>query len=249
MSAVEWRPTFDQGRLIGVDGADRRWLPAEGKTMTPAQSVLAFLVAALVLTVTPGLDTALFLRTFALEGTRRAATAGAGILLGCLLWGAAVSLGVGGLLVSSAMAFTVVKWAGAAYLIWMGVGMIRSPRQSFDIADEGPSGGLSGEASAGVSGAVWFRRGLLTDLLNPKVGVFFVSFLPQFVPTDGPATSWMLMLTLIQCALGALWFLALAAAGKPLLRHLRRPAVMRFLDRLTGGVLLAFGVRLALMQR
>src|SRR5687767_1909404 len=130
------------------------------------QSLIAFTVAAALLTVTPGLDTALVLRTAAAEGPRRATLATLGIATGCLIWGALVALGLGALLAASQLAFTVLKWVGAAYLVWLGIGMILKPRQTFDAGQAQPSAGS-------------FRRGLLTNLLNPKVGVFYVSFLPQ----------------------------------------------------------------------
>jgi threonine/homoserine/homoserine lactone efflux protein len=128
--------------------------------------LLAFAAAASLLTVTPGVDTAIVLRTATLEGRRQAVLAAAGICLGCLAWGVAVSLGLGALLQASELAYTVVKFAGAAYLIWLGSRLLFKPRASFD---SGPD-----EAPAAASGQA-FWRGLLTNLLNPKVGVFYVS--------------------------------------------------------------------------
>lgn len=206
--------------------------------MSPVQSLLAFTATASILTITPGLDTALILRTSTVEGARRAISAGGGILLGCLIWGAAASFGAAGLLAASTLAFTTLKWVGAGYLVWAGLKLIWTPRRSFDPG--------AATAIASTSGAAWFRRGMLTNLLNPKVGVFYISFLPQFVPDGVAAAGWMLMLALIHCALGAFWFAALIAAGRPLGNLLRKPAVLRALDRVTGGVFLAFGIKLAL---
>src|SRR3954469_20660904 len=101
--------------------------------MTPlASSIVAFTAAALLLTVTPGLDTALVLRTAAVEGPRRALVAGLGICLGCLAWGAVVALGLGILLEASRLAFTLLKWAGALYLAWLGVQLLLSKRERLD---------------------------------------------------------------------------------------------------------------------
>src|ERR1700749_2154351 len=96
-------------------------------------SLAAFSVAAGLLTITPGLDTALVLRTAAVEGPKRAALAALGIGCGCLVWGAGVALGLGALLQASALAFTALKWAGAAYLVWLGINLIRKPRERFDL--------------------------------------------------------------------------------------------------------------------
>lgn len=101
--------------------------------MSVAQALAAYVVAAGLLTLTPGLDTALILRTAAVEGPKRAALAAVGIIAGCLVWGAAVALGLGALLAASSLAFTALKWAGAAYLVWLGLNLILKPRASFDL--------------------------------------------------------------------------------------------------------------------
>lgn len=208
--------------------------------MTIIQALIAFSVAAGLLTVTPGLDTALVLRTAAVEGPRRAALAGVGIVLGCLAWGAAVALGLGALLTASRLAFEILKWAGAAYLVWLGVKLLLNPRPSFD---------LGGAAAKPASGGAWLRRGLLTNLLNPKVGVFYVSFLPQFLPGGVPAAPFIFLLAAIHAVLGLAWFAVLIGATRPIAGALQKAPVVRWLDRLTGGVFLGFGVRLALERR
>lgn len=203
------------------------------------QSLIAFTLAAALLTVTPGLDTALVLRTAAAEGSRRALAAALGICLGCLAWGAVVALGLGILLEASRLAYTILRWAGAAYLIWLGVQLIVSNRAEL----------ASGTGSAGAaSAATWFRRGLLTNVLNPKVGIFYVSFLPQFVPAGADVPLTTLLLAAIHSGLGLIWFLALIGATRPIAAALRRPRVIRTLDRLTGGLFLLFGAKLALSR-
>lgn len=209
--------------------------------MTVIQALLAFSVAAALLTITPGLDTAMVLRTAAVEGPKRAALAALGIMVGCFLWGAAVALGLGVLLQASALAFTMLKWAGAAYLVWLGVGMILKPRERFDIG--------GGKAASDGDDFTWMRRGFLTNLLNPKIGVFYISFLPQFLPPGVPAAPFIFLLVAMHCAMSVVWFAGLIAATRPLAGALQRAAVVRWLDRLTGGVFLAFGVRLALERR
>jgi len=209
--------------------------------MTTAQALIAFSLAAGLLTITPGLDTALVLRTAAAEGWRRAAATAAGIGLGCLAWGAAAALGAGALLVASHAAYTALKWAGAAYLVWLGVNLLRKPRTRFD-AEAGataPSGGLI--AALG--------KGFWNNLLNPKVGVFYVSFLPQFIPPGASPAAFGLLLASMHVAMGLAWAGGLILATAPIAKALRRPGVVKWLDRVTGGVFVAFGVRIALERR
>lgn len=208
--------------------------------MSPLEAIAGFSVAAGLLTILPGLDTALVLRTAAVEGPRRAALAGLGITLGCLVWGTAVAVGLGALLAASHLAFTVLKWAGAAYLLWLGIGMLIRPRQSFELG--GDSAGVGGRDLA------WLRRGLLTNLLNPKIGVFYVSFLPQFMAQGVPAGPFLVLLAAIHGLIGLAWFAVLITATRPLARALKRPAVVGWLDRVTGGVFVAFAARLALAR-
>lgn len=202
------------------------------------QSLLAFTAAAALLTVTPGLDTALVLRAAAVEGPRKAFCAGLGICLGCLAWGVATAIGLGLILQASTLAYFGLKWAGAAYLLWLGAHLLLRPRTTFETGAHQASG--SSRAS--------FRRGFLTNVLNPKIGIFYVSFLPQFVPAGSQVALVTLLLAAIHAFLGLAWFVLLIAATQPLAGALRKPGVVQVLDRLTGGVFLLFGIRLALSR-
>jgi threonine/homoserine/homoserine lactone efflux protein len=197
------------------------------------QSLFAFTLAAALLTVTPGLDTALVLRTAAAEGARRAFAAAIGICLGCLAWGALVAIGLGMLLEASEFAYLALKWIGAAYLLYLGARLIFVRRGETEAVQPAPR-------------ANWFARGFLTNLLNPKVGAFYVSFLPQFIPAGAGVPSTTLLLAAIHSALGLLWFALLIGATRPLAKWLHNPALARGLDRATGGVLIFFGLKLAL---
>ncbi len=208
--------------------------------MTIIQALAAYLLAAGLLTLTPGLDTALILRTAAVEGPRRAGLAAIGIISGCLVWGAAVALGLGALLAASTLAFTLIKWAGCAYLVWLGLNLIFKPRSSFELSTAGPQAG---------GDFTWMRRGLLTNLLNPKVGVFYISFLPQFLPAGVQAAPFIFLLAVIHAALGLAWSACLIGATRPIAGVLRQAGVVRWLDRITGGVFLGFGLKLALDRR
>ncbi|HUO12432.1 MAG TPA: LysE family translocator, partial [Caulobacteraceae bacterium] len=190
--------------------------------MTVETALLAYFVAATLLAITPGLDTAMVLRTALAEGPRRAAMAAMGIGCGCLAWGLGVALGLGALLAASKAAYAMLRWAGAAYLCWLGANLILRPRSRFELGVP-PTGGGN-----------WWERGLATNLLNPKVGAFYVSFLPQFVPANVPAAPFIMLLASIHVALGLIWSTCLILAAHPAKRWLQRRAVLRWLDRATG---------------
>lgn len=209
--------------------------------MALASALLAYLLAASLLTITPGVDTALILRTAALEGPKRATMAALGINAGCLFWGAAVALGLGALLAASEPAFNLLKWAGASYLLWLGLRMLLKPRQAF-----GPAHAAATEHHGQLG---WFIKGLLGNLLNPKVGVFYVSFLPQFVPSGYAVGSFSFALACIHVLLGLLWAATLILATRPLAALLRRGGLVQWLDRATGSLLLVFAVGLVLAKR
>lgn len=201
-------------------------------------SLAAYVAAASLLTVTPGLDTALVLRTAATGSPRRAALAGLGIATGCFVWAVLVAVGLGALLAASQRAYTMLRWIGAAYLLWVGYTLIRHPRRAW-ASVEG-DGDRRGKA---------FVTGLLTNLLNPKVGVFYVSFLPQFVPSHVAVGPYLLLLGAIHALLGLIWFACLILATRPILAVLKKPVVLQSCDRLTGGMFIAFGLGLALESR
>jgi len=200
--------------------------------MTIIQSLLAFLAVAALVVITPGLDTALVLRTTTSEGRRSGLRAALGIGTGCLVWGAAVALGLAAILAASAAAFAVVRFAGAAYLLWLGVKLILHPRTGMDAA--GPP-----------VGSHPFRSGLFTNLLNPKAGVFYISFLPQFVPAGVNAPTWTFLLAVIHVVMGLAWFSLLIGAIGRARRFLERRGVVAALDRVTGCVFVGFGLDLA----
>lgn len=199
--------------------------------------LLAFVAAATVLTITPGIDTAMILRQAASEGRRSAAFAAVGIAAGCLFWGVGASFGLGALLRASTVGYTIVRFAGALYLVWLGVRLLLRPRATFDA---------TGAAMTRRGGMMALQRGFLSNLLNPKVGVFYVTFLPQFVPAGATVAGYSFLLACIHVLLTLAWFALLIAATLPLRRFLQRPAAIRLLDRLTGTVFIGFGARLAL---
>ncbi|MDE8348114.1 MAG: LysE family translocator [Acidocella sp.] len=207
--------------------------------MTIAQSLISFILAAGLLTITPGLDTALVLRTAMAEGPASAIKAALGVICGCLAWGAGVAVGLGVLLTAAPLAYQAVKWAGVSYLFWLGLQLLRRPRTA-----------LTTQAEAAAPGSAnWFRKGMLQNLLNPKVGVFYISFLPQFIPAAVSPGYYTFFLAVIHGTLDVLWFGALILATQPLARLLQKPASIRLIDRFTGCAFIAFGTKLALARR
>ncbi|MFI9202258.1 LysE family translocator [Streptomyces sp. NPDC053048] len=209
-----------------------------------------------LLTLTPGLDTALILRTAALGRRRRAWGVVLGIQTGTLVWGVLTALGVTALLTASHLAYEIVRWAGAAYLVWMGGRMLWAARR------KGGSGGTAeqeaAEAEAVGAGAPagpdsgrdtlrgGWRQGTLTNLLNPKMGAFYVAVLPQFIPSGSSHLAAGVLLAGVHIVLAVIWACALIAFARALRGRLQRPSARRVLDRITGTVVAAFGFRLAL---
>ena len=209
--------------------------------MSIEQAVLSFTVAAGLLTITPGLDTALILRTSAVEGGKQAMLAGIGICFGCLLWGVAASFGLSALLAVSGFAYKVLRIVGAIYLGYLGIKLLIRA-----FASTSSNSGAEPEEYASRDGSLWFKRGLLTNLLNPKVGVFYLSFLPQFIPTGVPVWSFSVLLALIHATEGLLWFLLLTNATELISSWLRQRRVLMALDSAMGAIFIGFGLKLAL---
>lgn len=200
--------------------------------MTVAAGLLAFIPVAALLTVTPGTDTMLVLRTAGIGGARAATLAALGIALGCMVWGLVVALGLGALLVASPIAFGWLRAIAALYLGWIGITLIVRPHR----------GGAGTPAQSGTA----FRRGLLTNLLNPKVGVFYLTLLPQFLPPGTANAGAGLMLATVHVVLTLIWFAALIGCARSLAPILASPVFGRWIDRACGVVFIGFGAKLAL---
>ncbi|AHJ65831.1 LysE family translocator [Granulibacter bethesdensis] len=212
--------------------------------MDAFSAIIRFSAAAALLTITPGLDTALVVRTGTVEGPRQAVLAGAGVSAGVLSWGMITALGLGALLAASENAYRVVQMAGAFYLAWLGVTMLRRVFAGGGFPIMLPAG--QGRLAANPN---WFLRGMMTNLLNPKVGVFYVSFLPQFLPPELPAVSFGALLSGIHAFMGLVFFSAVAVATVPLQRLLTHPTTSRVLDGITGTVMIGFAARLIMEKR
>jgi threonine/homoserine/homoserine lactone efflux protein len=195
-----------------------------------------FGISALVI-VTPGQDTALTIRNSLLGGRRAGVFTALGVSAGQAVWALATSIGVAALIVAFEPAFVALKLAGAAFLIYLGVQAIHGALRGRQVEQRAGSGSLASPAA--------LRQGVISNLGNPKMAVFFTSLLPQF----GSSFSALLVLGLVFCALTFLWLTAYAFAVAKAGDVLRRPAVKRAFDAVLGAVLVALGLRLATDRR
>jgi len=203
--------------------------------------LIPYLLAITLLTLTPGLDTTLIIRTATLEGKSKAFQTAVGICLGCIAWGLVVACGLGALLMASDLAFNVLKWMGAAYLAWLGLNMILKPRSQ--LTD------MQANNANLTTSQNWFIKGFLGNLLNPKVGIFYISFLPQFIPPHASAATWVMGLVMIHVVIGMLWSILLILAMQPLSRYLKQPKFVKYMDRITGSIFVLFALKLAFSKR
>ena len=187
--------------------------------------VAAFVGIAAIVIVTPGPDTALTVRNTLFGGRARGLATSLGVATGLLVWTVAASAGVAAIVTASQPLFTTIRVAGAAYLVWLGVQTVRGHR------------GTSAPPRPGSG----YRQGLLSNLGNPKIVVFFTSLLPQF----GTGFAGLVALGLVFCAMTFAWLAAYATVVARARRTLMRPRVQRVIDTVAGVTLVAFGARLA----
>lgn len=205
--------------------------------------LLAFLGLSAVVIMTPGQDTALTIRNSVLGGFRSGSATAAGVAAGQLAWTIAASAGVTAILVASEPLFLAVRLAGAGYLMYLGARSVRSAIRGERHDTPGTSRGERLGAPAG------FRQGLLSNLGNPKMAIFFSSLLPQLVPAGGSPFVTMLGLGAIFATFTLAWLCGYAAVVDRAGGVLRRPRVRRAFDAVTGIALMAFGARLATQPR
>jgi threonine/homoserine/homoserine lactone efflux protein len=194
----------------------------------------AFLGISILVIVTPGQDTALTIRNTLLGGRPAGVGTAAGVAAGQACWTVAASIGLAALLVASEPVFVALKLVGAAYLVYLGLqALLHSVRPVAQAVDRAAGSPLTSDRAS--------RQGLLSNLGNPKMAVFFTSLLPQF----GSSFWSLLALGLLFCALTLAWLSAYSFAVARAGDLLRRPRIRRPLDALTGTILVAFGIRLA----
>jgi len=199
---------------------------------------LAGLGVLVLLTISPGADMALIAKVTIARGRRAAFLTSLGICSGLLVHASASALGLSVILATSAEAFTVVKLAGAAYLAYLGV---QSLRESFRAAPPTEAPQVTSRRS--------FVMGLMNNVLNPKVAVFYLTFLPQFIDPSGNVLAQSLLFALAHAVMGTLWLAAYAYVVARISRQFASGGVRRWLERTTGAVLIALGARLAFERR
>jgi threonine/homoserine/homoserine lactone efflux protein len=206
---------------------------------------LAFIGVSIVVIVTPGPDTAITIRNTLFGGRSGGIFTALGIASGQTIWAFATSAGIVALLVASEPLFLAVKYAGAAYLVYLGVQALREaiwPSLQ-------PDGAAVGRPARRLAPPAAFRQGLISDLGNPKMAVFFASLLPQFVPAGAETFSALLFLGIVFAGMTFAWLalysVVIAKAGD----FLRRPAIRRTIEGITGTLLIGLGIRIAAEQR
>ena len=205
--------------------------------------MLVFIGVAAIVIVVPGPDTAVVTKNVLVHGRRTAFGTSLGVSAGLSVWTLAAAVGVASLLRASALAFTVLKLIGALYLVWLGLQALRAARHI-------ESGARSPTANKPAMGALGgFRQGLLSDLANPKIGIFFTSLLPQFVDPGHSALLPFLLLGAVFVLMTVLWLSVYCLIAARAAETLQRPRVKAAMDRVTGVVLMALGLRLAIEHR
>jgi threonine/homoserine/homoserine lactone efflux protein len=207
--------------------------------MLPLDLLLPFLVGSVLVTVIPGADMALVTRQVLVGGPALAQKTIFGNLTGLLVHGVALAAGLSALLVASAAAYTAVKLAGAAYLVYLGVQALRASRHP---PTDAPPVAIAVPRRA-------FLQGLISTVQNPKPALFFLTFLPQFVDRDAAVLPQTLTLAGIHVIVGLIWLSAYARIVHGARGLLSAPRVKRRLERTTGAVLIAFGLRVAVERR
>ena len=205
--------------------------------------LVGFVALAIVVIVTPGPDTALVIRNTLLGGRPAGVGTAAGVALGQATWSVATSVGISALLVAAEPAFAALKLAGAAYLIYLGAQSLWSafPGNATHTTAAG--------ATSRVSNASALRQGIMSNLTNPKMAVFFPSLLPQFVAAGAPTFLPLLALGILFCVMTLAWLTGYAFAVARAGDVLRRSGVRRAIEGVTGVVLVGFGVRVAVASR
>lgn len=210
--------------------------------MGSLEQFLVFLAAAVLLNVSPGADHVFILTRTIAQGRLAGFLSSWGVCTGAMIHVLAAAFGISAILAASATAFTVVKLAGAAYLIWLGIRALRSKGLA-----------LSADPAASAPASAWkiYRQGMVVDLLNPKVAIFFMAFLPQFVdPALGGAAWQMIALGTVVIAVALAWETALIFGAGLLTRRLRtQPAIAKWISYASGATFIGLGLKLAVERR
>jgi threonine/homoserine/homoserine lactone efflux protein len=211
-------------------------------------SLFAFGLVAGLLTITPGLDTALVLRSAMTQGRQQAFATALGISAGLLVWGVSAAAGIAAVVTVSTAIYTALRLIGAAYMVWLGLRILRLLARQEAHPAKREADGSAADVPASAAWRSW-RQGLLTNLLNPKVGAFYVAVLPPFIPPDSSPLVLGLALAGVHIGESLLWFTVMIVAVQSIRPWLSRRSVQRVIEGMTGTVLIGFGVKLGLSSR
>jgi threonine/homoserine/homoserine lactone efflux protein len=217
-------------------------------TMLGIHDLWLFIVSAVLVNISPGPDSAYIVGRSLQLGWRAGMMAALGISCGCLVHVFGTAIGLSALLMASSLAFTVIKWVGAAYLCYIGVTMLLSRQRSPDDNAAGGNGPVAPRPALSLRQVFW--QGVLTDVLNPKLALFFLAFLPQFVNADSShKTMAFLLLGTMFISTGTLWCFTIAALAARAASRLRQSGgALVWINRALGGVFVYLGVRIAALQ-
>ena len=204
------------------------------------QHPLLFVGVVALLTITPGADMAMVARSVFTGGRREAFGTTLGISAGCLVWAFASAIGVAAVLAASRTAYDALRLVGAAYLVWLGVQSLLAARRGAAVEPV---------PTTGARRASPFRQGLLTNLFNPKIAVFYSTFLPQFIAPGDPVVALSLALAGVHIAFGLAWLSLYAWLLDRAVAAFKGSRLRRALDAVTGTVLVGLGLRLAAERR
>jgi threonine/homoserine/homoserine lactone efflux protein len=205
--------------------------------------VLSFAAVAGLVTIVPGLDTAMVVRWTAAHGRKHGLATALGVNTGILLWGVAAAVGISALLAASAVAYDVVRIGGALYMIGLGARLLLRALRSDLTTPAEPQPWSTPSLLRSWS------RGLATNLLNPKIGAFYVAVLPQFIPAHASHLAVGLLLACVHNVEGLAWFAMIIFGVQALRDVLRRRRARQAIDGMTGATLIGFGVKLGLSSR
>jgi threonine/homoserine/homoserine lactone efflux protein len=204
---------------------------------------VVFLGVIALLTITPGADMAMVARSVFMGGRRAAFATTLGIGAGCFIWALASAAGVAAVLAASETAYDTLRLVGAAYLVWLGVQSLWAAARGYGDAQFGSARNARSEASGSLRTP--FRQGVLTNLFNPKIALFYTTFLPQFIRPGDPVLLLSIAMASVHIALGIVWLSAYAWLLDRAVDAFKSSWLRRALDAVTGTVLVALGIRVA----
>ncbi len=205
------------------------------------ENLQAFLIAITILTLTPGLDTALVIKNTSRSGAKDGCVTSLGICSGLFVHASFSAIGISAVLLQSAQLFQVMKWIGALYLIWLGLSSLKATYQGvkgFNVAQTDGYRAFSLPRS--------LREGFLSNVLNPKTAVFYLAFLPQFIDPQHSLFMQSFFMAAIHFAIAMLWQCSLSAAISSAQKLLKNSSLLTWMEGITGTVLIALGIKLIL---